>query len=299
MRQLDNKQTLKAIETALVEARSRVSLTETWRDLHSSYGVGVIKRKQLLLSPSDRTALRELVKVRCNIDLLAGVGASIKQLGSNDRTTLSQQIPNEKLSGLPVAADMVLVGTAGGELALPGGTICLPPGMLISCHYSQLHGLDMVVLVENLAPMYALADYLWPGDTGAAVMLFRGSPQHSPAAVSKALKGVERVICFPDFDPQGMRNSFTEVANLAGIIVPTMATVHGLLTARLNKAEQFAEQEDARRWLETFRSEYGCVSFMLSQRVALSQEAMTRCELDVQVISQSGGEPLLDPENAL
>lgn len=63
MRQLDNKQTLKAIETALVEARSQVSLTATWRDLHTSYGVGVIKGKQLLLLPADRTTLRELGKL--------------------------------------------------------------------------------------------------------------------------------------------------------------------------------------------------------------------------------------------
>ncbi|MEH6541640.1 DUF7281 domain-containing protein [Halopseudomonas sp.] len=279
MQQLDNRLTLKTIETALVEARSQVALTATWRDLHTGYGVGAIKGKKLFLSAADRTLLRELVMRHSNIDLLAGAGASIKHLGSNDRTTLSQQIPNEKLSGLPVAADMVLVGTASGELVLLGNTIRLPPGMVISCHYSQLHGLDRVVLVENLAPMYVLDDYLWPGDTGESVMLFRGSPQHSPAAVSNALKGVGSIICFPDYDPQGLRNSFTEHANLGGVIVPCESTTDQLLAAGLNKPDLFSKQEDARRWLDINRGELGYVTDLLARRIALSQEAMIRCEL--------------------
>lgn len=280
MRLLDNRLTLKTIETALVEARSQVALTATWRGLHTGYGVGAIKGKKLLLSAEDRTLLRELVMRHSNIDLLAGAGASIKQLGKQGRIPLAGQTPNEKLSGLPVATDMVLVGTATGELVLPGSTIRLPPGMVISCHYSQLHGLDRVVLVENLAPMYVLDDYLWPGDTGESVMLFRGSPQHSPAAVTNALKGVGSIICFPDYDPQGLRNSYTEHANHhAGVIVPTASTIQQMLVANVGKSHDYENQEDARRWLGKHRGGDDFVADMLSRRIALSQEAMIGCEL--------------------
>ncbi|MAG64982.1 MAG: hypothetical protein CMK74_03805 [Pseudomonadales bacterium] len=294
MRQLGNKQTLKSIEAALVEARSQLALTATWRDLHIGYDIGTIKGKRLLLSSADRAALRELVKVHCNIDLLAGAGGSLKQISGSDRTALSQQIPNEKLSGLPVAADMVLLGNPRGVLALPSGVINLAPGMLVSCHYAQLHGLERIVVVENLSPMYALANYHWPGDTATAVMLFRGSPQHSSAAVSKALEGVREVFCFPDYDPQGLRNSFTENARLSGLIAPSEATVEHLLTMGLNKTIEFEKQADARSWLKNHRHDDALVAPMLSQRIALSQEAMVGCELHIRRIEPTATESKVD-----
>lgn len=285
MRPLDNKQTLKSIENALVEARSQVPLTATWRDLHTGYGIGSIKGKQLRLSPEDRTSLRELVKARCNIDLLAGAGKGLSQISNLDRMTLSGMMANEKFSGVPVAEEAVLVGSPTGQLTLAGGTVQLPTGMLVSCHYTQLHGLPRVVQVENLAPMYALDQYQWPEETGTAVMLFRGSPQHSPAAVRKALAEVDEVICFPDYDPQGLRNSFTENSRLAGVILPSRSTIETLMAANLNQPEKFAKQENARRWLEAHRSDNESVDFVLSRRVALSQEAMTGCALEFQTTS--------------
>lgn len=278
MRMLDDKRTLKTIERALVEARMRVTLTKTWRDLHHQYGVGRLDGRMLALTASDRATLRELVKHHCNIDLLAGGGQTLQRIADAGRMELSQEIPNEKLSGAAVASDMVLIGSPMGTVPLPGRSVNIPPDMLIQCHYSHLHGLSRVVLVENLAVMYALNRYRWPEGLADAVMLFRGSPQMVPAAVTNALRGVDEVVCFPDFDPQGFLNSLTQ-PGCTGIVMPTWPAVRSLREKGLIKVATFDKQHKARQWLTDRVSAYAPAHTMLVERLAIAQEAMPDCDL--------------------
>ncbi len=278
MLELDTRRTLESIRRALVEARSQVRLTKTWTDLHEFYGVGSIQGRALLLTDTDRRTLRELVKQHCNIDLLAEGGTALQQLTTGDRLALGQQIANEKLSGNPVAADMVLIGSATGQLVLPDHTLRLPLGMLIHCHYSHLHGLQRLVLVENLAAMYALASYHWPANLLDTVMLFRGSPQDLPTAVTRAISGVEQVICFPDYDPQGLMNSLTQQHG-TGVIIPTDEAVRALCGRGLSKSARYYNQAGAREWLAKQHPTYPPSKAILAGKIAISQEAMLGCEL--------------------
>lgn len=280
MLDLDSRRTLDSIKRALVEARTKVRLTNTWSDLHAFYGVGNIQGRDLVLTASDRMNLRELVKQQCNIDLLADGGTALQQLISEDRNTLAQQISNEKLSGKPVTEDMVLIGSASGQLVLPEQTLQLPAGMLINCNYSHLHGLEQLVLVENLATMRELHSYCWPESLCDAVMLFRGSPQFLPSAVTSAISGIQKVFCFPDYDPQGLMNSLTQ-ARGAGIITPTAAGIEELCAKGLSKSDRYYNQAGARQWLAKQHPSLPHAQAILAGKIAISQEAMFGYSLEL------------------
>lgn len=277
---LSSIRTLQSIERALVEAKAKVPLNKTWRGLHDFYGVGAVEGAMLLLSATDRATLRQLVIQRCNIDLLQEGGQAMKRLAVADRMGLSQETNNEKLSGKAVASDMVLIGSASGSIILPVGDLNLPAGMLIQCHYSHLEGLERIVLVENQAVMYRLSWYQWPESVKNDVMLFRGSPQHTPAAVTQAIQSVKGVVCFPDFDPQGLMNSMTQ-PGCTGIIMPTSGEIDRLHSRNLNKDDTYLEQAQARHWLRTRATGFAPAITVLSREIALAQEAMTGCELEV------------------
>ena len=232
-----------------------------------------------MLSQADYRLLRTLVQQQAGIDLLDVDGeVTLAQMTSASRLDTAAHLPNEKLSGVAVARDRVLIGSPGGSLDLAGGRYAIPPGSCVSCHYSALQDLNSVVLIENLEVMYALDRYQWPQALTEHVMLFRGSPQHSPAAVSKALDGVNQIISFPDYDPQGLMNSLT-LSKTAGIVLPSRATITALIRRGLNKIPEFRKQEVARSWLVSNAKTYPYVQLMLDERLALSQEAMLGHEL--------------------
>jgi len=272
---LDNIQTLRMIEKVVVEGRDSVVLNKTWEDIHAFLGIGTRRHRHLLLTRQDRETLNTMVSQRISVDLRSGGGKAVTGLASLGRAELSQVTPYEKLSGKPVTEDIVLIGSPSGVVKLPDTSIALPAGMAVNCHYAHLHNLDTVVMVENLASMYCLNSYPFPECFRDAVMLFRGSPQLTPVAVSKAIEGVGQVICFPDYDPQGLMNSLTQRKSV-GMLVPSMADIQHLLALKLNKAADFDKQDAARRWLAVHAAHLPCVSFMLNHRVALSEEAMTR-----------------------
>lgn len=280
---LFSKAVVTTIDQALRSSKSQVPLSAVWRDLHVTYGVGsrTGSSKILKLAQADYRLLRTLVKQHAGLDLLDVDGSTtLAQMTNASRLEIAAHLPNEKLSGVSVTHDMVLIGSHSGHLTLADGEYRIPVGSAMSCHHSQLRGLDTIVLVENLALMYALHRYQWPDAVVGHLMLFRGSNQQSPAAVTKALDGVKRVICFPDFDPQGLMNSLTQRKSI-GMVLPSAASIAALSARGLNKAPEFAKQEVARGWLARNAANLSCVQHMLSERLALSQEAMLGCDLDV------------------
>lgn len=134
----------------------------------------------------------------------------------------------------------------------------------------DLHGLEKVLLVENLSVMLAAHRYQLPTELQGVPMLFRGDRQWSPRAVSAAREGISDLISFPDYDPQGLMNSLT--AGASAVVVPAPATIAHILEARLNKPADFDRQSAAVEWLE--RRGGTIVADMLRRRLAISQESM-------------------------
>lgn len=275
---------LNIIDKALRSDASTVAYNRTWQQLHLMYDIGQLKgANSLALSDKDRRHLRDLVKHQTGVDLLAvDHQMSFSRLKDASRLDIARHLPNEKLSGRSVTEEMVLIGSATGRIALPGGPIDVFPGMTVSCHHKHLHGLHRVILVENLATMHALEQYRWPAQLDGSVMLFRGSVSQSPKAVSEVVNQVSEVVCFPDYDPQGVMNSLTQSKSV-GIVMPDKAGVDLMLATGLNKDDLFLKQDAAKQWLRTSASTLPYVSDMLSRGIALSQEAMTQSQTMVVV----------------
>lgn len=275
---------LNTIDKALRSHAATVTHNRTWQQLHTLYDIGQLKgANRLTLSSKDHRHLRELVKQQTGVDLLAvDHEMSLSRLKDASRMDIARHLPNEKLSGRSVTEDMVLIGSATGRIELPGGCINVLPGMTVSCHHQHLHGLRSVILVENLATMHALEHYSWPAQLDGSVMLFRGSVSQSPKAVAEVVNQVSEVVCFPDYDPQGVMNSITQSKSV-GIVMPDKAGIDLMLDKGLNKYDLFIKQDAAKQWLQTSASTLPYVADMLSRGVALSQEAMTQCQTMVMV----------------
>ncbi len=271
-----NGRTLETITNALRRCDATVPLTKTWETLNQLFGVGTPSstRTRLALSERDHETLRRLTQRHMTFDPLTQTTDDLK----GDRMKLAGTTRNEKVSGQAVSAGIVMVGSATGVLHLASGTYRLPPGATLNVPTAELHGCTRVVLIENLPVMYNLVRYRWPDGVADLPMLFRGSPQHTPAAVTKALAGVTEVICFPDYDPQGLMNSLTQKFATA-LILPSPQTIDRIVDRQLDKPDDFTRQQGARDWLST--RQYPPVKRLLEQRLAISQESMAGSELVV------------------
>lgn len=273
---LNDRRSIGTVTAALRNNSDKVRLNATWHRIHHHYGIGtVIGANALHLSETDHRTLLALLQKDVNLNALQQNSDTLK----GDRMALAEQTKNEKLSRLAVAADIVMVASLSGELALSSGNYCHPAGAALLVPAENLHGLAQLVLVENLSVMYNLQRYLWPQSVRNLPMLFRGSPQHSPAAVTIALTQVPAVICFPDYDPQGLMNSLTQ-HHARAVIIPTATTVNSLVKAGLNKPADWARQQSARDWLRS-RQLALPLRRMLDHELALSQESMAGRELEI------------------
>lgn len=277
-----NKSILLTIDKALRSYTDTVVMNRTWQQLHNTFEIGQLTgANKLALSSKDHRHLRDLVSQHTGIDPLdVDSEKSLNNIIHGSRIDIAKHLPNEKLSGRPVSDDVVLVGSPTGCLRLAGGDITLLPGMTLNCHYSDLRGLRQVVLVENLAVMYHLHQFQWPDGFENSVMLFRGAVKQSPLAVTQAVNFVDEVVCFPDYDPQGLMNSLTQRKSIATIL-PSAESISVLTARGLNKSPVFAAQDDARMWLTHNAANLPYVERMLRERLALSQEGMLGFELDV------------------
>lgn len=263
---LTKKQTITMISSAVRRADSKVVVNATWKALNLQHGIGRLQGRQLALTEQDHQHLRRLLINAMNFDPLLDDPACLGQ-GRLEQS----QLRDEKAGGARAAAGIVMLGSTTGELALSSGRYRLPPGATLNVPSDQLAGVSRVVLIENLAVMYSLSRYRWPADVASLPMLFRGSPQVTPAAVTQALAHVAEVICFPDFDPQGVRNSLVQPKACA-IIVPTEATIADIVAAGCDKPQDYEGQTEARLWLR--RQEHPAAQRLIRLQYAISQEAM-------------------------
>lgn len=271
---------IRVIADTVAFAKEYVPANKLWKRLNELYGIGIKQGVRFSLTAENHKYLRDLVRNEYGFDLLRERPLD----GELDRMSLAQMTRSEKLSGEVVGRDIILVSSGSGDLSLPQGDFTLPMGAVLQLQASALHGAEQVVLVENLSPMYHLHRYLWPVGMKRIPMIFRGSPQYSPAAVAKALAGVRRVICFPDYDPQGLRNSFcTEKA--AGLVMPTKKARAELIHRELDKPQDFTRQVEARDWLRKQKLGFAFVAELLASETGFSQESMVGLDLQIEEIT--------------
>lgn len=270
---LTKKQTILMISRAVRRSEEKVTINETWKVLNRQYGIGRLLGRQLTLSEHDHQHLRRLLINEMNFDPLVDDPESI----GRDRIEQSR-FRDEKVGGARASGGVVMLGSATGEMELFGGRCRIPPGSTLNCPCDRLAGTRRVVLVENLAVMYSLSRYLWPEDVAGVPMLFRGSPQNTPVAVTQALAHVEEVICFPDFDPQGVRNSLVQ-PKASALILPTEATVAAIVAAGRDKPQDYEGQTEARLWLR--QQNHPAAARLIRLQRAVSQESMVGLPLEL------------------
>jgi len=271
---LTNKRHLTAIMNAVRRNQDKITLTDTWRQIHQLYGVGTkLGTSALRLTAADHQTLLALVRKDMSLDPLEHSTAALE----GERLALAAISRNEKISGRAVGEGLVLVAHPSGRVLLPSGDYQHPRGGTLNVQASDLHGLERVLLVENLSVMLAAHRYQLPAELQDVPMLFRGDRQWSPKAVSAAREGISDLISFPDYDPQGLMNSLT--AGASAVVVPAPATIAHILENRLNKPADFDRQSAAVEWLG--RSAAAIAADMLHRRLAISQESMAGQTLEL------------------
>ncbi|UHG95146.1 DUF7281 domain-containing protein [Pseudomonas sp. 7-41] len=268
------RRSITPIVKAIRQHATKVQLNATWSRLHSDYGIGTkFGSSSLALSEGDLHTLRVMLQRDAGIDALH---QSLGEL-EGDRIDTAKKSRNEKLARLRTADRVVMVASLSGQLELASGIYRHPIGGSLNVPAEELHGSERVLLVENLAVMFAIHEYRWPDEVKRLPMLFRGSPQNTAAAVTKALAGVTDVICFPDYDPQGWMNTLTIKAR--GIVVPTMDAIECIIAEEWDKPQDYERQHVAREWLR--RIELPQVEDLLTRELAISQESMAGMGLEV------------------
>ncbi|HFI2215130.1 TPA: hypothetical protein ACGPO2_001601 [Pseudomonas aeruginosa] len=270
---LTDKRSVTTVTNAVRRHSDKVQLNATWTRLNMDYGIGTRIGSALQLTEADHQTLRAMLQRAMAFDPLLH-GASVL---SGDRIELASRTRNEKVSRTKIADRIVMVASLSGELTLASGSFRHPIGGTLSVPAKEMHGLDRVLLIENLHVMFALHQYLWPDEVRHLPMLFRGSPQITPAAVKNALSGVSEVVCFPDYDPQGWMNTLTLKART--IVLPTSSTIARVVADRLDKPMDFAKQHEAQNWLRALQIEP--VEAFLRREVAISQETMAGMALEL------------------
>ncbi|QFG30067.1 hypothetical protein F6476_13095 [Pseudomonas umsongensis] len=268
-----NMRAIKPVVIAIRQDARKVQINTTWSRLNNDYKIGKkLGNNYLTLTESDLQTVRLMLKKETGVDAL---NLSLEEL-EGDRLAVAKKSRNEKLARTKTGDRIVMVASVSGQLQLATGVYTHPVGGSLSVPAEELHGLDTVLLVENQAVMYAVHEYRWPNEVKHLPMLFRGSPQITPAAVTKALSEVKRVICFPDYDPQGWMNTLTAKAH--GIVVPSMSAIEEIVSEEWDKPQDYQKQQVAREWLG--KVDLPLVQDMLKLELALSQESMAGMELE-------------------
>ncbi|WP_223527290.1 hypothetical protein [Pseudomonas sp. BF-B-26] len=277
-----NMRAIKPVVIAIRQDARKVQINATWSRLNNDYKIGKkLGNNYLSLTEADLQTVRMMLKKEAGMDAL---NVSLEDL-EGDRLAVAKKSRNEKLARFKTGDRIVMVASVSGQLQLASGVYSHPVGGSLSVPAKELHGLDTVILVENQAVMYAVHEYRWPNEVKHLPMLFRGSPQITPAAVTKALSGVKQVICFPDYDPQGWMNTLTARAH--GIVVPSMSAIESIVFEEWDKPLDYAKQHVARGWLGGV--DLPRVQDMLRRELALSQESMAGMELELLALESPGG----------
>lgn len=280
---LDQRQVIMSAMRVCQQAMGKTALTKTWEQLHTHFSIGQLRGRYVHLSEQDREQLRLLIKQRTRIDVLLDDVDAILQA---DRLELAQRTSNEKVSGHAVSRDRVFLASVSGTFDINGRCVALLPGAAMVCSASAVGSIEHLVVVENLATLYALDQYVWPSECESAIMVFRGSVsrksrnavQWSPGAVKPLIDRAQRITFFGDFDPKGIQMALTG-ARVSGWIAPTEQSIKACCDAGLNQPHTFTKQHEAFRWLLTYYPKHPQIEQVRDARLALMQESLVGKEL--------------------
>ena len=260
------------------------SATQKAKRLYQEYGFGTMSNDYLHFTADDRASLIELVQQELSgVDLLSDDYPSPQSRIDNAKTNR-----NEKQNALAVNRDFVLINSlqifkinqqqfahipcTSLGLYIKGDEIC-------SIEHKQ------IVLVENLAVMANLELLNLPKILDDALWLYRGDvkqQQQTGTAYQffKRFKDSHQLICFSDFDPEGIKIALTCDAEfwltLKGLTLKDISIDVGL--GLEGDEREWDRQINARTYLQAkMNLEAVCQSafaYMQNNRKTLKQEHM-------------------------
>jgi hypothetical protein len=189
-----------------------VKLIKSASLLNQEYGFGTIQHDYLHFTDDDRASLLTIVKKELGVDLLSDDYPSPQSRIENAKTQR-----NEKHNALAVSTDFVLINslqTLNINQQQLTNTSCTTLGLYIKANEIKSIEHQQIVLVENFAVMANLKLLNLPKSLHGALWLYRGDikkQQQTGIAYQffRRFKDSHQLICFSDFDPEGIKIALT------------------------------------------------------------------------------------------
>lgn len=257
-----------AITEALQGRQQAVFLTETWREIHKNYAVGIRQEKRLLLSIEDREFLRQLIIKAAGYDPLSDVPCL------DNRLQAAATIIDEKWAGSAGTGQYVYLYRSGAPIVTTHGPATVPPGSGL-----WVNSLDVImtstlplVVVENLTAFLNIDAFLLPAEWKGALFIYRGHNE-STAGTGKLLERTPaeaRIAVMSDYDPAGLRIALS-TARATGWLGPTLDTKLGT-----SNSELYEKQAAYLKGLQDDSSEglRPVVIRLIQEKIAFTQERM-------------------------
>ena len=223
----------------------KVKLTKSAKRLFQNYGFGTMSYDYLHFTADDRASL--ITKVRgelSGVDLLSDDYPSAHSRIDNAKTNR-----NEKQNALSVSRDFILINSLNmlkiNQKQFPH-IPCTSLGIYIKADDICSIEHKQIVLVENLAVMANLSLLNLPKTLYDALWLYRGDikkQQQTGTAYQffRRFKNSQQLICFSDFDPEGIKIALTCDAGY-------WLTLKGLTLKEFSVDIELGLEGDEREW---------------------------------------------------
>lgn len=206
-----------------------VSVTKSCQWIVDVHRLGKIVNGKWFYTEKDRAAIIALIKSQLNVDLLF---ADFPDKAS--REALAAISNNEKLNALAVSEDFVLVNSLNSLQINKHSvdmTVLASLGVYLNTKKVESVEHKQIVLVENLAVMANLATLVLLDNAKYlenALWIYRGDlkrEQSSGRAYDffRRFKATHQLVCFADFDPEGLKIAITSGATT--ILSPVADTI--------------------------------------------------------------------------
>lgn len=281
------------IATLLKSGKAKVAFSQNWRSIHRTLEVGLPDEsgKHLCFDRTQLALLRQMVKLEDGLDLL------FDDL-QGDRCEFAAKSHNEKLAAIKPEANYLLCKfppawecsprlPASVSLRLPASASLRLP-VELALELCRVHRIQYLVLVENLDAFDRWHEFNVPGLLKDALILYRGSGNHSPVGVKHFLSRLATgptLVSFPDLDPAGLEIAHTQ-RGVSQILVP-LDLPHLLTLSQVNAREDFFKQSRQARYLDEARMGQwlGLWHFIRRHQLSIKQQHMLAHRLEMTLLS--------------
>lgn len=240
------------IERALRSDETLFPYNAGWQHLHREYNIGLPQGTRIRLSGRDKAELADLLRRATGLDVAR---SSLADLAKAGRAEALAHVRDEKWAGGKVSAGrLALKVLPGHSLCLGGRELQLPPRGHLDIAAEAVRGLvhDAILVVENYECFDQLDRIVWALDEDYRnpLAVYRGDTGTYRADVAAGWLCSEAlpVLAMADFDPAGLVIA-QSLPRLAGLVLPDLAVLDGLLKARGNPALYHAQRPAAARAL--------------------------------------------------